>query len=188
MLRDYVAIDFADLAPAILQATITMLLVALCLYLYHRYRKPYLGWWAMAWLIFTLRIGAIITFLSTGQATWLYWHQVLTGLTALAFLWAALVMSGCTWEDNRVAALDEVMDGAADGAADSALAGGDASPSNRPTEVTDWILATDRSAVALIVDASSRGHLMQVEWSEEHFKGKGGNDREPRLRQHHHRK
>ncbi len=93
MLDDFVVQDVTELAPAILQVVITVLLVALCLYLYRRYRKPYLAWWAVAWLVFALRIGAIITFLSTGLATWLYWHQVLTGLTALAFLWAALVFS-----------------------------------------------------------------------------------------------
>jgi len=88
----------AELAPAILQATITVLLVVLCWYLYQRYHKPYFAWWAVAWGVFTLRIGAIITFLSTGQSQWLYWHQVTTGLTALALLWAALVFSRqLTW-------------------------------------------------------------------------------------------
>lgn len=98
MWEDFRTDGMAELAPAILQATITVLLVVLCWYLYRRYRKPYFAWWAVAWSVFTLRIGAIITFLSTGQSQWLYWHQVMTGLTALALLWAALVFSRqLTW-------------------------------------------------------------------------------------------
>jgi signal transduction histidine kinase len=98
MWEDFRTGGMAELAPAILQATITVLLAVLCWYLYQRYRKPYFAWWAVAWAVFTLRIGAIITFLSTGQSQWLYWHQVMTGLTALALLWAALVFSRqLTW-------------------------------------------------------------------------------------------
>ena len=40
-----------------------------------------------------LRLGAIMGFLLTRNWTWLYWHQVITGWTALALLWAALVFS-----------------------------------------------------------------------------------------------
>ena len=65
----------------------------MCAFLYRRYRKPYLGWWALAWGLYLLRIGAIATFLATRSWTWLYWHQVLTGWTALTLLWAALVFS-----------------------------------------------------------------------------------------------
>lgn len=98
MWEDFQPGGVGELAPAILQATITVLLVVLCWYLYWRYRKPYFAWWAVAWSVFTLRIGAIITFLSTGKPQLLYWHQVMTGLTALALLWAALVFSRqLTW-------------------------------------------------------------------------------------------
>lgn len=93
MWDNYLTPGISGLAPAILQATITVLLAALCWYLHRRYRKPYFAWWAIAWGVFALRIGAIITFLSSGQPRWLYWHQVATGMTALALLWAALVFS-----------------------------------------------------------------------------------------------
>lgn len=82
-----------ELAAAFLQAAVTLGIAALCAFLYHRYRKPYFAWWALAWTLYGLRIGAIISFLETTDRTWLYWHQVTTGWTALALLWAALVFS-----------------------------------------------------------------------------------------------
>lgn len=78
-------------AAAILEAVILGLLAALCLHLYRRYRKPYFAWFAAAWGMYVLRMGAILSFLTTARPGWLYWHQVFTGWTALALLWAALV-------------------------------------------------------------------------------------------------
>jgi len=82
-----------ELAAAYLQLTITVGLVVLCAVLHRRYGKQYFGLWAFAWTVYALRLGAIITFLHTGAAWWLFWHQVATGWTALALLWAALVFS-----------------------------------------------------------------------------------------------
>jgi signal transduction histidine kinase len=82
-----------ELDAALLQATITAALAALCAFLYARYRKPYFAWWAAAWGLYLLRVGAITSFLITSQRLWLYWHQVVTGWTALALLYAALVFS-----------------------------------------------------------------------------------------------
>jgi signal transduction histidine kinase len=82
-----------ELDAALLQATITAALAALCAFLYARYRKPYFAWWAAAWGLYLLRVGAITSFLITSQRFWLYWHQVVTGWTALALLYAALVFS-----------------------------------------------------------------------------------------------
>ncbi len=83
----------SELQAGLLQATITTGLVALCAFLYQRYRKPYLFWWAVAWSLYVVRLGAIMTFLATTQRIWLYWHQVITGWVALALLWAALLFS-----------------------------------------------------------------------------------------------
>ncbi len=83
----------AELAAAFLQAAITLGLAVLCGFLYRNYRKPYFGWLALAWSLYALRLGAIISFLVTENRTWLYWHQVTTGWTALGLLWAALVFS-----------------------------------------------------------------------------------------------
>ena len=77
-------------AAGILEAVILAALAALCLHLYRRYRKPYFAWFAAAWGMYVLRMGAILSFLTTAQPGWLYWHQVFTGWTALALLWAAL--------------------------------------------------------------------------------------------------
>jgi signal transduction histidine kinase len=85
--------DATELAAAFLQAAITVGLVTVCLYLYARYHKAYFALWALAWALYALRLGAIISFLITERWGWLYWHQVTTGWTALAFLWAALVFS-----------------------------------------------------------------------------------------------
>src|SRR5919106_3605949 len=82
-----------ELDAALLQATITAALAVLCAFLYARYRKPYFAWWAAAWGLYLLRVGAITSFLITSQRFWLYWHQVVTGWTALALLYAALVFS-----------------------------------------------------------------------------------------------
>lgn len=82
-----------ELAAAYLQLVVTVGLVVLCAVLYRRYGKQYFGLWALAWAIYGLRLGAIVTFLHTGSAAWLFWHQVTTGWTALALLWAALVFS-----------------------------------------------------------------------------------------------
>jgi signal transduction histidine kinase len=82
-----------ELDAALLQATITAALAALCAFLYSRYRKPYFAWWAGAWGLYFLRVIAITSFLLTAQRFWLYWHQVVTGWTALALLYAALVFS-----------------------------------------------------------------------------------------------
>jgi len=83
----------SELAAAFFQAAITLALAVLCAWLYRRYRKPYFGWWAVAWSLYVLRLVAIISFVLSGDRNWLYWHQVITGWTALALLWAALVFS-----------------------------------------------------------------------------------------------
>ena len=79
-----------EMAAGVLQALITAGLAMLCAYLYRQYRKPYLAWWAVAWGIYVLRVGAILSFLATEDRIWLYWHQVTTGWTAIVLLGAAL--------------------------------------------------------------------------------------------------
>ena len=88
----------AELHAAFLQAVITLGLAALCWFIHRRYRKPYFAWWAAAWGLYGVRMAAIVSFLLTGGWIWLYWHQVVTGWTALALLYAALVFSrGLRW-------------------------------------------------------------------------------------------
>ena len=48
-----------ELAAAYLQTAITVGLIVLCAELFRRYRKPYLAYWALAWLIYALRMGAV---------------------------------------------------------------------------------------------------------------------------------
>jgi signal transduction histidine kinase len=82
-----------EIAPALLQLAVTLGLAAVFFYLHRRYRKRHFLWWSVAWGIYSLRLVCIIVFLASNQWTWLYWHQVATGWTAFAFLWAALVFS-----------------------------------------------------------------------------------------------
>lgn len=82
-----------ELAAAYLQLAVTLGLVVLCGILNRRYRRRYFGLWSLAWAVYSLRLVAIITFLITGAQAWLFWHQVATGWTAVAFLWAALVFA-----------------------------------------------------------------------------------------------
>jgi signal transduction histidine kinase len=83
----------AELAAAFLQAAVMLGLAGLFAFLHRRYRKPYFGWFALAWALYVLRLVAIISFLVSQDWQWLYWHQVATGWTGLALLWAALVFS-----------------------------------------------------------------------------------------------
>ena len=82
-----------ELAAAYLQLAVTLGLVVLCGILNRRYRRQYFGLWALAWAVYALRLVAIITFLITGVQAWLFWHQVATGWTAVAFLGAAFVFA-----------------------------------------------------------------------------------------------
>ncbi len=90
--------ESTELHAAFLQAVITLGLAALCWFIHRRYRKPYFAWWAVAWGLYGVRMAAIVSFLLSGDWLWLYWHQVVTGWTALALLYAALVFSrGLRW-------------------------------------------------------------------------------------------
>ncbi len=82
-----------ELDAALLQAVITAGLAALCALLARRYRKPWFAWWTLAWSLYVARVGAIIAFLLSAERGLLFAHQVLTGWTALALLWSALVFS-----------------------------------------------------------------------------------------------
>ena len=82
-----------ELSSALLQLAVTVGLGMVCVGLFYRFRKPYFKWWAAAWGLYALRLVAILSFLLTTDRHWLYWHQVVTGWTALALLWAALSFS-----------------------------------------------------------------------------------------------
>lgn len=83
----------AELADAAFQAMITAGLVLFAVALHRRIRQRWVAWWAIAWALYLVRLGAIITFLGTGNLVWLFWHQVITGWVALVILWAAMVFS-----------------------------------------------------------------------------------------------
>lgn len=82
-----------ELDAAILQVAVTLGAALYALFLSRRYRKEYFRWLAVACFLYVARLAAIISFLITRNESWLYWHQVTTGWTALALLWTALVFS-----------------------------------------------------------------------------------------------
>lgn len=85
-----------ELDAAILQAAVTVGLSVLFAVLHRKTGKAFFAWFAVAWGLYVVRIGAIIAFLRTTDWGWLYWHQVLTGLTALALLRAAFALGAPT--------------------------------------------------------------------------------------------
>ncbi|HUF50050.1 MAG TPA: sensor histidine kinase [Longimicrobiales bacterium] len=76
---------------AFFQGVVTFATAMVCWWLYRRYRRPELLWWSLAWSLYVLRTGAILLFEGTRADHWLFSRQVLTGWTALALLWAALI-------------------------------------------------------------------------------------------------
>ena len=82
-----------ELDAAILQVAVTLGASMFSLFLSRRYGKAYFRWLAVSCFLYVARLGAIINFLVTRNESWLYWHQVTTGWTALALLWTALVFS-----------------------------------------------------------------------------------------------
>jgi signal transduction histidine kinase len=87
-----IAAPTVELDAAILQAAVTAGLALLFAFLYRKTQKTFFAWFALAWTLYLVRIGAIAAFLRTEQWAWLYWHQVITGWTALALLGAALAL------------------------------------------------------------------------------------------------
>jgi signal transduction histidine kinase len=84
---------YSELAAAVLQTAVTLALAAVCLLLWRRYRKAAFLYFAVAWTLYTARLVAILSFLVGHASVWLFWHQVTTGWTALALLWAALAFA-----------------------------------------------------------------------------------------------
>jgi len=79
-----------EFAAALLLALIALGGAGYCFWLYNRFRKPYYAWWSFSWMLYAVRVGMIIGFLRTENSGWLFWHQVLTGWTALGFLAAGI--------------------------------------------------------------------------------------------------
>ena len=80
----------AELPAALLQAVVTAALALLFWATYYRIPRDYIRWWCLTWTLYTVRMGAILAFFSTENVGWLFWHQVLTGWTAICLLGAAL--------------------------------------------------------------------------------------------------
>jgi signal transduction histidine kinase len=87
-----------ELAATLLQGVVTVGLALLSAHFYQRFRRPWFAWFALAWAVYVLRLACISNFLLSNHKAWLYAHQVATGWTALALLWASLVFArGQRW-------------------------------------------------------------------------------------------
>ncbi|HEU4569894.1 MAG TPA: histidine kinase, partial [Gemmatimonadales bacterium] len=84
----------SEFAAALLQGTVTAAFALLCAHLAARYRRAWFQWWAGASALYLLRVVCIVTFLSTGNWAFLFLHQVFTGWTGVALLWAAFAFGG----------------------------------------------------------------------------------------------
>jgi len=82
-----------ELTLALFQAVVTLGIAGVFVVLALTHRKRYFSIWAVAWGVYVLRLAVIALFLATRHETWLFWHQVATGLTGLLLLWAALVFA-----------------------------------------------------------------------------------------------
>ena len=78
------------LHAAALQGVVPLGTAGVCWFLYTRYRRDFFLWWSIGWTLYVLRVGAIVAFLATERYALLFVHQILTGWTALALLWAAM--------------------------------------------------------------------------------------------------
>lgn len=83
-----------ELAAGAFQGVVTLLLALLCGWLAARYHRMVFRWWTVAWGLYVVRILCILAFLTTRNWDWLYFHQVVTGWTAVALLLAALAWIG----------------------------------------------------------------------------------------------
>lgn len=83
----------AEIDAVVLQAAVALGLAMVALFLHRRYRRPYFVWFAAAFGLYVLRLVAIVAFVLSENRFWLYWHQVATGWTALALLWASQLFS-----------------------------------------------------------------------------------------------
>ena len=93
-----------EFAAAVLLAVIALGGAGYCAWLYVRFQKAYYAWWSGSWLLYAVRVGVIIGFIRTQQQGWLFWHQVLTGWSALGFLAAGISFSrGLRWTPKLAA-------------------------------------------------------------------------------------
>ena len=114
----------SDSPPILLQLFVTVALFVVFLFLSLRYRKAYLKWLTAAWLIYVMRLGAILAFVDTGDMVWLWLHQCAMGWMALMLLAAAwsfshrrggpitfglLLLSVPVWSAIAIFVLDEFL-------------------------------------------------------------------------------
>lgn len=88
-----IPVGAAAVHAPVLQLVVTAGATALLAALWIRFAKAHFLFWTVAWALYAVRIAVILTFLITERPIWLFWHQVATGWTAVAFLWAVLVFA-----------------------------------------------------------------------------------------------
>ena len=94
--------EFRDELVALgFQTLITVSLAAVHLGIWRQRRQGFHLSWALAWAAYAIRLGCISAFLVVREPEWLFAHQVLSGLSALLLLWAAIQFAtGARWRGS----------------------------------------------------------------------------------------
>ncbi|MGH9387738.1 MAG: sensor histidine kinase [Vicinamibacterales bacterium] len=101
---------FVECSALGFQSTLTSVLAITCYVLWRRQRGDHFLTWSAAWFLYVLRLAAMSAFLVRRDMIWLFLHQVMTGLSALLLLAAAIQLSrGFTWRPRHTLAVPLVV-------------------------------------------------------------------------------
>jgi signal transduction histidine kinase len=101
---------FVECSALGFQSVLTSTLALTCYILWLRQRGPHFFTWSLAWTVYVARLASMSAFLVRRDEVWLFSHQVMTGLSALLMLVAALQLSGTfKWQAWHVIAVPAVI-------------------------------------------------------------------------------
>lgn len=101
---------FVECSALGFQSVLTSTLALTCYILWVRQRGPHFFTWSLAWTVYVVRLASMSAFLVRRDPIWLFSHQVMTGLSALLMLVAALQLSGSfKWKTWHAAAVPIVI-------------------------------------------------------------------------------
>jgi signal transduction histidine kinase len=101
---------FVECSALGFQSVLTSTLALTCYVLWLRQRGPHFLTWSLAWALYVVRLASMSAFLVRRDPIWLFAHQVMTLLSALLLLAAALQLSGnFKWKTWHAAAIPIVI-------------------------------------------------------------------------------
>src|SRR5262245_50677169 len=94
-----------SIAPLLFQTLCTLSLSAVHFGLWRQRRQAFHATWAAAWAVYALRLIFIAAYIEKRELGWLFAHQVVTMVSALLLLWAALQFAAqVRWRPRYVVA------------------------------------------------------------------------------------